>query len=154
VPADPIELQALEAVRARLAVIDGSGDWHTAAGQSVYLGRALDPDLDALPALVVGFDEAGAVASPEPTSGLLRWTLPLVVEGWVRASDEDPFADTIRLARDIKAALYRTDDLALLEADTDDLEITRVEHGFTEFGSEYAVALVHFTVTCTERFAG
>lgn len=151
--ADPIELQIVQAIRSRLANISVANGYHTDAGANVCLGRVLDEAVDEFPALVVWLVEPNAPG--DTRAGNVRRSLPVLVEGYVRVEEDDPLEATLKLARDIKAAVYQLDDLVLVEgAGVGDLELGADEHFPPDPGSDIATAQVTLSVPYVEKFTG
>lgn len=149
--ADPVELQIVEAVRERLERIMVANGFFTDAGEHVLISRVIDSEHDPLPALVVWLGESTRAASPQTQPGLIRRTLTLHVVGVITPDGDDPLADLIKLASDIKRAVYRLDDLRLVDG-ADDLQLGDDEYFPREEGLSEAQVQVNFEVPFFEQY--
>ncbi len=106
-PADPIREQIAANRATALEAIDGTGAYHNALAIDPVRGPApaSPEDLTELP--VVYLQDGDEGNPDEGTGGLLRWTLPLTVEGWLRAGDATTGLPTLanRLLADIERAM-------------------------------------------------
>lgn len=149
--ADPIELQIVEELRTRLAAISVAAGYHTDAGANVHLGRVIDDDHDTLPALVVWIaDEVPVVDNAAP--GHARGRLSVTIEGITVVTGNDPLPDAIKIARDIKRAIY-VGDIVLVDG-CQEFELTKVEYFPPELGSNVATGQVTLTVPYVEALQG
>lgn len=101
---EPIREQIIQACLAALAEIDGTGDYYTDLARIVR-GQPAPDELGALP--TVWLQEGDEDEPGQETNHLLRWRLPVTVEGWVRSTLTTPALATIanRLLGDIERAL-------------------------------------------------
>lgn len=148
----PVDLQIVEAVRERLASVTVANGFHTDAGKRVLLSRAIDDAHDVLPALVVWLGDSTTAGTPQQQPGLIQRVLTLHVVGVVEPSVDDPLAEIIKLASDIKRAVYRLDDLRLVPGATGDLVLGDDEYFPREEGMNEAQVQVNFTVPFFETF--
>lgn len=101
-PDEPIRERILQHCEASLALIDGAGAYHHALAD-VQRGQAVPDDLTVLPA---AFLQEGDEDEPEQdTNLLLRWTLPITVEGWLRSAEGNLPTLANRLLADMERAL-------------------------------------------------
>lgn len=102
-PAPPNTLALVEAFCARLAAINGTGDYHTAAGARVYRGRMLfDARSDGFPLITV---QALSGAEEENNGQKIREVITVAVDGHTRIDRDHPQDALHQLLADIKRAV-------------------------------------------------
>jgi hypothetical protein len=118
----------LEALRGRLED----------AGHTVYLGRVIDPEQDALPLVTLRFDDEGE--STTDTRPRPRKALSLVAEHWTYTNTSDPLLELVPLGDGIEAALVQpiadgTDRLGGLAIDVEHVSTSLLaHHDYTDVG--------------------
>ncbi len=102
------DLDILDKLRDRAALILTANGYHTNAGLNVFLGRVFDLEADPVPAIVITQPEDDAdVVEDDETPTLPRMASLFVVEGYRAVDAADPLPDLMELRADLLHACYK-----------------------------------------------
>lgn len=109
---DALDLRAINAVAARLAAIDGTGDYNFNLAGRVFIGEPSVEPSDFPCVCVYSSGEAmqpgaGAEGAPSGASTHYNTQLNIEVEGLVAATVSNQHVQALKLKADIKRALFR-----------------------------------------------